>query len=194
MIFKNAISSFRKKKINSKEILNDIMQFFMSRLEYFYKQNNDSVSYKAVLAIKKTHTYLALIDKKINMLDDFIKKENSSQLIISIKRIANISSSLPDKRIIHLNQKAFLTKYEKNLLADYKKLRLLYNKEIGKKWNYEKFLNELPKICRSIDEFLDNVNISDLKPKHKSYVLALINKINKLFNTFADFSVFFNKV
>ncbi|MCD6407636.1 hypothetical protein J7L87_01120, partial [bacterium] len=140
-----------------------------------------------VISIEKEN-FLRL-RKKIDALKEFLISGRGIDVFIPFVRVANILKQAKEKKIN-------FGEFDENLLIEEgeKKLYQFYIKErekllsLNKQNSFREFLEAFAEWRKPVDNFFDEVLVMCNNEKLRNNRLALLKKINELFNLFADFS------
>ncbi len=143
---------------------------------------------RAVVSVHRDN--LVVMREKIDALEQFFKSGRGAQsILVPFIRVANILKQAEEKGLKpqDFDEALLEEKTEKELYEFYRSeegiRKLIDDKQ------YERFLHRLSGWKELIDRYFDDVLIMCPDEKLRDNRLALMRKINELFNLFADFSL-----
>lgn len=169
----------------------DLLSFFADRLKVHLKEKgarHDLID--AVFALPGQDD-LALIVKRVEALDAFLKTDDGATLLAGVKRAANILS---------IEEKKDKTKhhgeYDLKLLRDKEELALAAAIESVKQdtvaainvENFKGAMNALAELRAPVDAFFEKVTVNDADPMLRGNRLKLLSEIRAATLNVADFS------
>lgn len=172
-------------------LLQDLLSFFADRLKVHLKEKgarHDLID--AVFALPGQDD-LALIVKRVEALDAFLKTDDGATLLAGVKRAANILS---------IEEKKDKTKhhgeYDLKLLRDKEELALAAAIESVKQdtvaainvENFKGAMNALAELRAPVDAFFEKVTVNDADPMLRGNRLKLLSEIRAATLNVADFS------
>ena len=184
------------------EIIQDIYDFIVSRLEMYYQEQAiDKAVVRAVLAKKGSNNVVYDWHLRIEAVHIFVQNENSKSLIEADKRIRNIFKDIDsedraggcgyspqgierrrdgrDKVIEFTNQ------FDKNLLNAYMKFK---RKRDEDKQDYLVIIDALLELKPAVDDFFNNVRVLDDDVELRRDRITLLWDIMISFSYIAEFS------
>ena len=184
------------------EIIQDIYDFIVSRLEMYYQEQAiDKAVVRAVLAKKGSNNVAYDWHLRIEAVHIFVQNENSKSLIEADKRIRNIFKDIDsedraggcgyspqgierrrdgrDKVIEFTNQ------FDKNLLNAYMKFK---RKRDEDKQDYLVIIDALLELKPAVDDFFNNVRVLDDDVELRRDRITLLWDIMISFSYIAEFS------
>ncbi|BBB22852.1 glycyl-tRNA synthetase beta subunit [Abyssogena phaseoliformis symbiont OG214] len=180
------------------EIIQEIYDFTVSRLEMYYQEQDiDKTVVKAVLAVKSSESIVYDWHLRIKAVHNFVQDENSKSLIGAYKRINNIFKNISSKDTadgrymlepsitIDGEDIEFTNKFDKNLLNAHTEF---CEKIEGNKRNYLFIVGALLELKPAIDDFFDNVMVLDDDLELREKRVGLLMAVNYSFRSIANFS------
>ncbi len=173
------------------DIPNELLEFFVDRLKVYLKSEGIAHDIMdAVFALKEQND-LVLVTIRARALDAFLDTDDGSNLLVGVKRAANILrieekkdgivyGSDVDGKLLALDvEKDLFTAINNNLGA----LEALVKQE-----NFAGAMLELAKLRAPIDAFFENVKVNDNDSAIRVNRLKLLAMIRQATLTIADFS------
>jgi len=134
---------------------------------------------------------LALIVKRVEALDAFLKTDDGASLLAGVKRAANILSIEEKKdKASHAGEyviEALREKAELALAAAIESVKQDTLAAINVE-NFKGAINALAELRAPVDHFFDNVTVNDADPMLRSNRLRLLSQIRAATLNVADFS------
>src|SRR5689334_45423 len=169
---------------------NELLSFFADRLKVHLRENNarhDLID--AVLLGGQDD--LALIVKRVEALDQFLKTEDGANLLIGVRRASNILRDEEKK-----DKRSYTGSYDLKKLTANEELALAAAIESVKQdtraaINVENFagaMRALAELRAPVDAFFDKVTVNAADPVLRSNRLALLSEIRAATLNVADFS------
>jgi glycyl-tRNA synthetase beta chain len=169
---------------------NELLSFFADRLKVHLRENNarhDLID--AVLLGGQDD--LALIVKRVEALDQFLKTEDGANLLIGVRRASNILRDEEKK-----DKRSYAGSYDLKKLTANEELALAAAIESVKQdtraaINVENFagaMRALAELRAPVDAFFDKVTVNAADPVLRSNRLALLSEIRAATLNVADFS------
>jgi len=158
-----------------------ITSFFEERAKFYFKNDYDSSLINAVLDLDLINTKF-----KLEVLKEFLAKEEGKQLLNAYKRAANIIGNQNINGEVNTN--LFSTQPEKELFEVTGKLSPQIIDSIDAK-DYDKALNLLQSLLTPITSFFDNVLINDPDPKIAENRLLILREVRNLFHKITQFNL-----
>ena len=171
-------------KTENKEIKGYCSDFFYSRLEYIYEKEGFSYDLiKAALAPGIENIYFTHL--RVQALKALKESAHFEAMILIAKRVNNIIKDQPEYRI---NSGLFLEKEERDLYTTY---QIIHDniRPLVAKGDFIRAQRIIFRISSSINNFFDKVLVMDENLRFKKNRIALLQKISKLFNLIADYSL-----
>ncbi|MFN0220066.1 MAG: glycine--tRNA ligase subunit beta [Hyphomicrobium sp.] len=169
----------------------DLLSFFADRLKvYLRDQGKRHDLIDAVFALGGQDD-LALIVKRVEALDAFLKTEDGAQLLAGVKRAANILA-IEEKK----DKRSYAGDYDLKLLTEKDEVALAAAIEAVKQdtaaaINVENFagaMRALAELRAPVDAFFDKILVNADDPKIRENRLRLLSQIRAATQTVADFS------
>ena len=158
-----------------------IYQFMMERLKAYYRDNKvDGSVFEAVLAVSPESPLD--FHQRVEALNAFTQKSESSSLIEANKRIANMLKDYSGDS--DANASLLIEASEISL---FKATREVSDQLNGQK-DYQAIVTSLVGLKDTIDAFFDNVMVNAEDPQLRKARLALISQVRSLFLSVADIS------
>jgi len=171
-------------KTESKDIKRYCMDFFYSRLEYIYEKKGFSYDLiKAALAPGIENIYFTHL--RVHALKALKESAHFESVILIAKRVNNIIKDQPEYKI---NSELFLEKEERDLYTTYQIIHDNIRPLIAK-GDFIRAQRIVFRISSSINNFFDKVLVMDENVRFKKNRIGLLQKISKLFNLIADYSL-----
>ena len=188
-VFENDIG--RVEVIAREDLVEDLLSFFADRLKvYLRDQGKRHDLIDAVFALPGQDD-LALIVKRVEALDGFLKSDDGANLLTGVKRASNILS---------IEEKKDKTRYdgdvkgpllaepaERDLAASIAKVKFDTQAAINVE-NFEGAMRALSELRGPVDKFFDTVTVNADDKNLRENRLKLLNEIRAATLTVADFS------
>lgn len=169
----------------------DLLAFFADRLKVFLRdqgKRHDLID--AVFALGGQDD-LALIVRRVEALDAFLKTDDGTNLLAGVKRAANILA-IEEKR----DEKSYEGPYDLKLVTETEETALAAAIEAVKQdtvaaINVENFagaMRALSELRAPVDQFFDKILVNAENPKIRENRLRLLSEIRAATFTVADFS------
>jgi glycyl-tRNA synthetase beta chain len=169
----------------------DLLAFFAERLKVHLREKgarHDLID--AVLALGGQDD-LALVVKRVEALDAFLRTDDGANLLAGVKRAANILA-IEEKK----DKASHAGDYDLKLLAGKEELALAAAIEAAKQdtvaainvENFKGAMNALADLRAPVDAFFDKVTVNADDPKLRKNRLALLSQIRGATHNVADFS------
>ena len=176
---------------SSNAVAADLLSFFADRLKVHLKEKgarHDLID--AVFALPGQDD-LALIVKRVEALDAFLKTDDGATLLAGVKRAANILS-IEEKK----DKTKHAGEYDLKLLRDKEELALAAAIESVKQdtvaainvENFKGAMNALAELRAPVDAFFEKVTVNDADPMLRGNRLKLLSEIRAATLNVADFS------
>jgi glycyl-tRNA synthetase beta chain len=177
------------KKLRTNSI--DLLSFFADRLKVFLREQgkrHDLID--AVFALGGQDD-LALIVRRVEALDEFLKTDDGTNLLAGVKRAANILA-IEEKK----DKTSYAGPYDLNLIKEKEEAALAAAIEAVKQdtvaaINVENFagaMRALSELRAPVDQFFDKILVNAEDPKIRENRLRLLSEIRAATLTVADFS------
>ena len=171
--------------------LSDLLSFFADRLKVYLKDKgarHDLID--AVFALPGQDD-LALIVKRVEALDAFLKTDDGANLLAGVKRASNILSIEEKKdKVSHTGEPdgAHLVEpAERELDAAIAKVKFDTKAAIDVE-NFAGAMRALSELRKPVDHFFEKVTVNDADPKLRLNRLKLLSEIRAATTAVADFS------
>lgn len=185
-----ALAKF-KLKAKSKEVGDDLISFFADRLKVFLRdqgKRHDLID--AVFALGNQDD-LALIVKRVEALDGFLKTDDGANLLAGVKRAANILA-IEEKK----DKTAYAGGYDLKLLQEKEETALAAAIEAVKQdtvaaiavENFSGAMRALAELRAPVDTFFEKTLVNAEDKKIRANRLRLLSEIRAATSTVADFS------
>jgi glycyl-tRNA synthetase beta chain len=169
----------------------DLLSFFADRLKVFLKDQGKRHDLIDAVFSLGGQDDLALIVKRVEALDAFLKTDDGATLLAGVKRAANILS-IEEKK----DKRSYAGTYEVGLLKDKEETALAAKIEELKQdtvaaINVENFagaMRALAELRAPVDAFFDKTLVNAEDPKIRENRLKLLSEIRAATLTVADFS------
>ncbi len=175
----------------SPETENEILNFIFQRVENILAGEGVSPGIrKAVMAVDREN--LVILREKIDALEKFFGGgKEAKSILVPFIRVANILKQAGEKGIgSGLFDESLLAENTEKELYDFYRSEAVIEKLLAyDSRDYAAFLERLSRWRKIIDRFFDDVLVMCEDEKSRNNRLALLKKINSLFNLFADFSM-----
>ncbi|HVZ06138.1 glycine--tRNA ligase subunit beta [Hyphomicrobium sp.] len=179
-------------KVKSPEdIVGDLLSFFADRLKVFLRdqgKRHDLID--AVFALGGQDD-LALIVKRVEALDTFLKTDDGANLLAGVKRAANILS-IEEKK----DKKSYAGPYDLKLIVEKEETALAAAIEATKQdtiaaiavENFAGAMRALSELRAPVDQFFEKILVNADDAKIRENRLRLLSEIRAATQTVADFS------
>ncbi len=169
----------------------DLLAFFADRLKVHLREKgarHDLID--AVFSLGEQDD-LALVVKRVEALDAFLKTDDGANLLAGVKRAANILA-IEEKK----DKRSYDGEYDLKLLGEKEELALAAAIESARQdtiaaINVESFkgaMNALAELRKPVDAFFEKVTVNAPDPKQRVNRLKLLAAIRKATLNVADFS------
>lgn len=173
------------------EVQSDLLSFFADRLKVFLRdqgKRHDLID--AVFALGGQDD-LALIVRRVEALDAFLKTDDGANLLAGVKRAANILA-IEEKK----DKKSYAGPYDLKLITEKEETALAAAIEATKQdtvaaINVENFagaMRALSELRAPVDAFFEKILVNADDPKIRENRLRLLSEIRAATQTVADFS------
>lgn len=170
---------------------NDLLSFFADRLKVYLKDKGARHDLIDAVFSLGGQDDLALIVKRVEALDEFLKSEDGANLLAGVKRASNILA-IEEKK----DKASYTGTYDLKLLKENEELALAAAIEGVKQdtlaainvENFKGAMNALAELRAPVDAFFDKVTVNDPKPELRINRLKLLSEIRAATLTVADFS------
>ena len=190
----NGINAHRKTPLtiaSDEAIQSDLLAFFADRLKVFLKDQGKRHDLIDAVFSLGGQDDLALIVKRVEALDAFLKTDDGANLLAGVKRAANILS-IEEKK----DKRAYAGGYDVALLKDTEETALAAAIEEVKSdtvaaINVENFagaMRALAELRPAVDAFFDKILVNAKEPAVRENRLKLLSEIRAATLTVADFS------
>jgi glycyl-tRNA synthetase beta chain len=172
-------------------VQSDLLSFFADRLKVFLRdqgKRHDLID--AVFALGGQDD-LALIVRRVEALDAFLKTDDGANLLAGVKRAANILA-IEEKK----DKKSYAGAYDLKLITEKEETALAAAIEAVKQdtvaaigvENFAGAMRALSELRAPVDEFFDKILVNADDPKIRENRLRLLSEIRAATQTVADFS------
>ena len=177
---------------NSKEaVVRDLLSFFADRLKVFLKDQGKRHDLIDAIFSLGGQDDLALIVRRVEALDAFLKTDDGANLLAGVKRAANILA-IEEKK----DKKSYAGTYDLKLLKEVEETALAAKIEEVKQdtvaaINVENFagaMRALAELRPPVDAFFDKIMVNVEDPKIRENRLKLLSDIRAATQAVADFS------
>ena len=169
----------------------DLLSFFADRLKVFLRdqgKRHDLID--AVFALGGQDD-LALIVRRVEALDAFLKTDDGANLLAGVKRAANILA-IEEKK----DKKSYAGTYDLKLITEKEETALAAAIEAVKQdtvaaigvENFAGAMRALSELRAPVDQFFDKILVNADDPKIRENRLQLLSEIRAATQTVADFS------
>ena len=173
------------------ETVQSLLFFFADRLKVFLKDQGKRPDLIDAVFSLGGQDDLALIVKRVEALDAFLKTDDGTNLLAGVKRAANILA-IEEKK----DKKSYAGTYDLKLLKDKEETALAAAIEAVKQdtvaaINVENFsgaMRALSELRAPVDAFFEKTLVNADDPKIRENRLALLSEIRAATQTVADFS------
>ncbi|MGE0383056.1 MAG: glycine--tRNA ligase subunit beta, partial [Hyphomicrobium sp.] len=168
-----------------------LLSFFADRLKVFLKDQGKRHDLIDAVFSLGGQDDLALIVKRVDALDAFLKTDDGANLLAGVKRAANILS-IEEKK----DKRSYVDSYELGLLKEKEETALAAAIEAVKQdtvaaINVENFagaMRALAELRPAVDAFFDKILVNAEDAKIRENRLNLLSEIRAATQTVADFS------
>ncbi|MBS0267759.1 MAG: glycine--tRNA ligase subunit beta [Proteobacteria bacterium] len=172
-------------------IASDLLTFFADRLKVFLKDQGKRHDLIDAVFSLGGQDDLALIVRRVEALDGFLKTEDGTNLLAGVKRAANILS-IEEKK----DKKSYAGTYDLALLTEKEETALAAAIEAVKQdtvaaiqvENFAGAMRALSELRAPVDRFFDKILVNAEDPKIRENRLRLLSEIRAATLTVADFS------
>lgn len=165
-----------------------IMDFILQRAENLLALEGITPGIrKSVISIHREN--LVMVREKIDALKAFFKKSKGAKsILVPFIRVANILKQAEERGLKPqvFDETLLKENTEKEVYEFYRAEETI--KKLCEEKKYEEFLQHLSRWKGLIDRYFDDILIMCPDEKLRDNRLALLRKVNELFNLFADFS------
>lgn len=166
------------------KIKEQISVFIVQRFESYLELSRYDVN-----LIKTINNFILIrpvyeIEKRLEALSLFRKKEDFEDFFLAVKRVSNI---IKNYKKFELNPELFFSEEEKKLYEEIEKIKLNFYNCLNSECFFEA-LNYLHKLTPTINNFFDKVLVMDKDEKIKRNRLALLQYLSELLKSVADIS------
>jgi glycyl-tRNA synthetase beta chain len=169
----------------------DLLAFFADRLKVFLRDQGKRPDLIDAVFSLGGQDDLALIVRRVEALDAFLKTDDGTNLLAGVKRAANILS-IEEKK----DKKSYAGVYDLKLLVDNEEIALAAKIEEIKQdtvaaINVENFagsMRALAELRGPVDAFFNKIMVNAEDPKIRENRLKLLSEIRAATATVADFS------
>ena len=169
----------------------DLLSFFADRLKVYLKDKGARHDLIDAVFSLGGQDDLALIVKRVEALDAFLKSDDGANLLAGVKRASNILS-IEEKK----DKASYTGTYDLKLLKEKEELALAAAIEGVKQdtvaainvENFKGAMNALAELRAPVDAFFDKVTVNDANPELRINRLKLLSEIRAATLTVADFS------
>ncbi len=171
-------------KIDEKEIVSQILSFFKQRVKNIFLE--DGIRYDVIDAVLAVDSSGNLVDIKyrIKAIEKFYNQTIFRKILNSSNRVLNLSKNSKE---IDIKESLLKENAEFNLYFNYINICPRVREYISNR-EYKKVFKLLEGLCEPVDEFFDQVLVMDKNIEIRKNRIALIKKVNILFNQIADLS------
>jgi glycyl-tRNA synthetase beta chain len=175
----------------SDSVSNDLLSFFADRLKVFLKDQGKRHDLIDAVFSLGGQDDLALIVKRVDALDAFLKTDDGANLLAGVKRAANILA-IEEKK----DKRSYAGTYDLALLTEKEEVALAAAIEEVKQdtvaaINVENFagaMRALAELRPAVDAFFDKILVNAEDAKIRENRLKLLSEIRAATTTVADFS------
>lgn len=173
------------------DVCADLLSFFADRLKVFLKDQGKRHDLIDAVFSLGGQDDLALIVRRVEALDGFLKTEDGANLLAGVKRAANILS-IEEKK----DKKSYASTYDLALLTEKEETALAAAIEAVKQdtvaaiqvENFAGAMRALSELRAPVDRFFDKILVNAEDPKIRENRLRLLSEIRAATLTVADFS------
>ena len=177
--------------VSKDAIAADLLSFFADRLKVFLKDQGKRPDLIDAVFSLGGQDDLALIVRRVDALDAFLKTDDGTNLLAGVKRAANILG-IEEKK----DKKSYAASYDLALLKDKEEIALAAKIEEVKQdtvaaINVENFagaMRALAELRPPVDAFFEKILVNADDPKIRENRLKLLSEIRAATATVADFS------
>ena len=177
--------------VSKDAIAADLLSFFADRLKVFLKDQGKRPDLIDAVFSLGGQDDLALIVRRVEALDAFLKTDDGANLLAGVKRAANILG-IEEKK----DKKSYAASYDLALLKDKEEIALAAKIEEVKQdtvaaINVENFagaMRALAELRPPVDAFFEKILVNADDPKIRENRLKLLSEIRAATATVADFS------
>ncbi|QIE01879.1 glycine--tRNA ligase subunit beta [Buchnera aphidicola] len=185
-LINNSLSLYNTKYIKNSNVSNQIIEFFISRLFYWYQENGyNKKIIQSVLSYKLTQPID--IHKRIQAISIFQKSKNSKLVMLCIKRVINILDKANQTLNTEINTQ-LMEKEEEIMLFNQINNLYIHTKNLFLEQKYEDIFLKIADLEQPIYHFFDKVKIHHDNTKIFLNRLILLNRFKELIFKIADFS------
>ena len=173
-----------KLKVNENEVITQVLNFFYQRIKNVFLE--EKIHYDVIDAVLSLDSNGDLNDikDKIKVIEELYNQSFFIKVLTSANRVFNLSKNYSE---INVKESLFIENAESKLYKIYQEIDEKVNQYIQNKKYFEVF-ELLERLCMPIDEFFDRVLVIDKNEEIKKNRLALVKRLNLLFNRIADLS------
>jgi glycyl-tRNA synthetase beta chain len=172
-------------------VVGDLLAFFADRLKVHLKEKGARHDLIDAVFSLPGQDDLALIVKRVDALDAFLKTDDGANLLAGVKRASNILAIEERK-----DKTSYAGTYDLKLLKEKEELALAAAIESVKQdtvaaINVESFkgaMNALAELRAPVDAFFDKVTVNDADPRLRKNRLHMLSEIRAATLNVADFS------
>ena len=172
-------------------VQNDLLSFFADRLKVFLREQGKRHDLIDAVFTLGGQDDLALMVRRVEALDAFLKTDDGTNLLAGVKRAANILA-IEEKK----DKTSYAAPYDLKLLTEREETALAAAIEAVKQdtvaaINVENFagaMRALSELRAPVDQFFDNILVNADDPKIRENRLRLLSEIRAATLTVADFS------
>lgn len=176
---------------DSTAISRDLLSFFADRLKVYLKDKGARHDLIDAVFSLGGQDDLALIVKRVEALDAFLKSDDGANLLAGVKRASNILG-IEEKK----DKTSYAGAYDLKLLREKEELALAAAIESVKQdtvaaiavENFKGAMNALAELRAPVDAFFDKVTVNDADASLRENRLRLLSEIRAATLTVADFS------
>ena len=171
-------------KIDENKIVLQILSFLKQRVKNIFLE--EGIHYDVIDAVLAIDNKGDLVDIKnrIKVLEELYSQLNFRKILNSSNRVLNLSKNSTE---INIKESLLKENAEFNLYQSYNDIYPRVNNCISN-GEYKKAFKLLENLCKPVDEFFDQVLVMDDNLEIRKNRIALIKKVNILFNQVADLS------
>jgi glycyl-tRNA synthetase beta chain len=177
--------------IKADTVTDDLIAFFADRLKVHLREKGARHDLIDAVFSLPGQDDLALVVKRVDALDAFLKTDDGANLLAGVKRAANILS-IEEKK----DKKSYTGTYAEELLTDKEELTLAAAIESVKQdtvaainvENFKGAMNALAELRKPVDAFFEKVTVNAQDPKLRENRLKLLSEIRAATLGVADFS------
>ncbi|MBN9247748.1 MAG: glycine--tRNA ligase subunit beta [Hyphomicrobium sp.] len=176
---------------SAESVQSDLISFFADRLKVFLKDQGKRHDLIDAVFSLGGQDDLALIVRRVEALDGFLKTDDGTNLLAGVKRAANILS-IEEKK----DKKSYAGSYDLALLTEKEETALAAAIEAVKQdtvaaiqvENFAGAMRALSELRAPVDRFFDKILVNAEDPKIRENRLRLLSEIRAATLTVADFS------